>query len=218
MSPSGRVSGLKTAVWRGEEMDTLNIVLCGLGGQGILFMTKVLAEASLGKGLRVLGAETHGMAQRGGSVVSHLRIGEVESSLVRAGGADIVLALEEQEGYRSLAFLRRGGRFYANAGGDGFPRKEVKEYLDKLEVAYRSVPAGAAAMDLGAPRGTNLFLLGFYSAFETVPADSGGLRRTIERITPERFLEANLRVFDAGCEAGGRAGRTGDKDKTPAME
>jgi indolepyruvate ferredoxin oxidoreductase beta subunit len=190
-------------------METLNIVLCGLGGQGILFMTKVLAESSLEKGFRVLGAETHGMAQRGGSVVSHLRIGDVESSLVRAGGADIVLALDGQEGFRNLAFLRPGGRLYANAADGALPGKEVNDYLEKLGITYRSVPAGIEAMKLGAPKGTNLFLLGFYSAFESVPADSDELRRTIERITPERFLEANLKVFDAGLEAGGRLRRTG---------
>ncbi len=61
-------------------MENVNIVLCGLGGQGILFMTKVIAQAALDKGYQVLGAETHGMAQRGGSVISHLRLGEVQNS------------------------------------------------------------------------------------------------------------------------------------------
>jgi hypothetical protein len=66
-------------------MKTIDILLCGLGGQGILFMTKLLARTAMDKGLNVMGAETHGMAQRGGSVVSHLRLGETEGSLVRAG-------------------------------------------------------------------------------------------------------------------------------------
>ncbi|MFO7783286.1 MAG: indolepyruvate oxidoreductase subunit beta [Thermodesulfobacteriota bacterium] len=183
-------------------MEPLNIVLCGLGGQGILFVTKVLAETSLNKGYRVLGAETHGMAQRGGSVVSHLRIGEVESSLVRTNGADVLLALEEHEGYRNLPFLREGGRLYVNAKTGRFPRDDVKVYLDKRKVSYHSTPAGDLAMELGAPMSTNLALLGYYSAFEEVPATSSELRETIERITPDRFLEANLRVFDAGYKAG----------------
>lgn len=182
-------------------MKPLNIVLCGLGGQGILFVTKVLAETSLNKGYRVLGAETHGMAQRGGSVVSHLRVGEVESSLVRMNGADVLLALEEHEGYRNLSFLRQGGRFYVNAKAGRFPRDEVKAYLDKREISYHSTPAGELAMELGAPMSTNLALLGYAWAFEEVPAASSELRETIGRITPERFLEANLRVFDAGLNA-----------------
>jgi indolepyruvate ferredoxin oxidoreductase, beta subunit len=187
-------------------MEPLNIVLCGLGGQGILFVTKVLAEASLDRGYRVLGAETHGMAQRGGSVVSHLRIGGVEGSLVRAGTADMLLALEENEAYRNLPFLREGGRLYVNAGPGRFPRGEVKGYLETRKVSYRSTPAGDLAMELGAPMSTNLALLGYASAFEQVPAAGPELRETIRRITPERFLEANLRVFDAGYEAGSGEG------------
>ncbi len=182
-------------------MEPLNIVLCGLGGQGILFVTKVLAETSLNKGYRVLGAETHGMAQRGGSVVSHLRIGEVEGSLVRMSSADVLLALEEHEAYRNLPFLRQGGRLYVNSAVGRFPREDVKAFLDKREVSFHSTPAGDLAMELGAPMSTNLALLGYFSAFENVPAASPELRKTIERITPEQFLEANLRVFDAGYES-----------------
>jgi len=187
-------------------MEPLNIVLCGLGGQGILFMTKVLAEASLAKGYHVLGAETHGMAQRGGSVVSHLRIGEAESSLVRTDSANVILALEEHEGYRNLPFLKEGARMYVNARPGRFPRAEVKAYLDNRGVVYRSVPAGEIAMSLKAPMSANLALLGFYSAFENTPATHDELRATIERITPERFLKANMDVFDAGNEAASGSG------------
>ncbi|MCJ7684480.1 MAG: 2-oxoacid:acceptor oxidoreductase family protein, partial [Desulfobacteraceae bacterium] len=73
-------------------MENINFVLSGLGGQGILFMTKLLARSAVNKGLKILVAETHGMAQRGGSVVSHLRVGDVKGSLVRAGSAHILLA------------------------------------------------------------------------------------------------------------------------------
>ena len=89
-------------------MEAINIALCGLGGQGILFMTKVLAQAAMDKGLNIIGAETHGMAQRGGSVISHLRIGDAESSLVRSGTANLLLALEENEGYRNLPLMADG--------------------------------------------------------------------------------------------------------------
>jgi len=182
-------------------MEPLNIVLCGLGGQGILFMTKVLAETALAKGHQILGAETHGMAQRGGSVVSHLRIGKAESSLVRTDGADLVLALEEHEGYRNLAYLGEGARLYVNASADRFPSESVRAYLDKHRVTCRATQAGDLAMKLNAPMSTNLALIGFASAFESSPITYEELRKTIERITPERFLEVNLRVFDAGREA-----------------
>jgi indolepyruvate ferredoxin oxidoreductase beta subunit len=181
-----------------KSMDTVNMVLCGLGGQGILFMTKILAQAALDQGLNVMGAETHGMAQRGGSVVSHLRLGDVEGSLVRPGSAHFLLALEENEAYRNIPFLGRGGKMFANASGDHFPRQEVRPYLEKLKIIHRSVPAGKLAVELGAPMALNLALLGFFSAFEEAPFGRKELRETIEKVSPPRFRTMNLDVFDAG--------------------
>jgi indolepyruvate ferredoxin oxidoreductase beta subunit len=183
-------------------MNTVNLVLCGLGGQGILFMTKVLAQVALDKGYNVMGAETHGMAQRGGSVVSHLRIGNVQSSLVRAQEAPLLLALEENEGYRNLPFLARGGRLYVNTSSPLFPRGEVRAFLARKEIVSRAVPAAKIAMDLGAPMSSNLALLGLFSVFEGEPFSYEALRQTITQISPERFREKNLAVFDAGHQQG----------------
>ncbi len=183
-------------------MENMNIVLCGLGGQGILFMTKMLAQTALGKGIPVMGAETHGMAQRGGSVVSHLRLGEVEGSLVRAGTADILLALEGNEAYRSLPYLGRGGRMYANASPEVFPGPEVKPYLEKHDMICRCTDAGRVAMEHGSPMSSNLALIGFFSAFDEGPFTFTDLRDTIERISPAKFKETNLKIFDACHQAG----------------
>jgi indolepyruvate ferredoxin oxidoreductase beta subunit len=142
------------------------------------------------------------MAQRGGSVVSHLRIGKVESTLVRSGTAHYLLSLEENEVYRNLPFLSGGAKLYANVLTNGFPRKEVKSYLDKMGIRYRSLPAGRMAMEMGSPMGTNLLLLGFFAAFEDVPLDHRDIRSTIERVSPERFRSVNLKVFDAGYQWG----------------
>jgi indolepyruvate ferredoxin oxidoreductase beta subunit len=183
-------------------METVNIILCGLGGQGILFMTKVLAQSALDKGFNILGAETHGMAQRGGSVVSHLRVGDVQSSLVKTGSAHFLLALEENEAYRNLPFVSHGARMYVNANPQSFPREEVKAFLDNREITYRSAPAGAIALDLGAPLCTNLALLGYFTAFNEGPTTQSELRNTIETISPDRFREINLKVFQAGLQRG----------------
>ncbi len=183
-------------------MDTVNIILCGLGGQGILFVTKVMAQTALNKGFDVMGAETHGMAQRGGSVVSHLRIGQTQSSLVRTGAAHIVLALEENEGYRNLPFLAPEAGLYVNTDSEQFPRPEVKSYLDKNSIACQGIPAGRIAMDLGAPLSSNLALLGFFAAFDQGPLSRADMRSTIETISPERFKDQNLKVFDASYEWG----------------
>ena len=106
-------------------MENINFVLSGLGGQGILFMTKLLARTAVNKGLKILVAETHGMAQRGGSVISHLRVGDVKGSVVRAGSAHILLALEENEAYRNIPYLADGGKLYANAPKPSFPKTFV---------------------------------------------------------------------------------------------
>mgnify|MGYP000473515627 CR=1 FL=1 len=130
-------------------MDTRNILLCGLGGQGILFMTKILAQTALNKGFDIMGAETHGMAQRGWSVVSHLRLGQAGSSLVRTGSAHILLALEENEGYRNLPFLSNGAIMFVNAGINDFPIETVKAFLEKKQVTCHTIPASELADDLG---------------------------------------------------------------------
>ena len=183
-------------------MDTINIVLCGLGGQGILFMTRVLAQASLDKGLNIMGAETHGMAQRGGSVISHLRIGEVQSSMVRAGSAHFLLSLEENEGYRNIPFLSKGARMYVNKNSRHFPREDVREFLDRREIICRSIPAGTIAQEMNAPMSSNLVLLGYFSAFGEGPVSHEALRATVEKISPDRFREINLKVFDEGLRRG----------------
>ncbi|MBW2137958.1 MAG: indolepyruvate oxidoreductase subunit beta [Deltaproteobacteria bacterium] len=183
-------------------MEPVNIVICGLGGQGILFMSKVLAHTALEKGLDVIGAETHGMAQRGGSVISHLRLGDLESSLVRAGSAHLLFSLEVNEAYRNLSYLARGGRMYVDADGDSFPRDEVKAFLDGKDVLYRNLPASRVAIELGFPLSSNLALLGYFSSFGEGPLFHDELRQTIEKISPERFRENNLKVFDAGSRWG----------------
>jgi indolepyruvate ferredoxin oxidoreductase, beta subunit len=185
-------------------MKIVNFVLSGLGGQGILFMTKVLAQAALRKGYRIMGAETHGMAQRGGSVVSHLRLGETESSLVRSGTAHFLLALEENEAYRNLPFLATGGKLYVNTLSDAFPREEVRAYLTRMGIIGHGTVADRIAMELGAPLSANLALLGFFTAFEEGPLGHGDLSGTIEEISPGRFKDLNLKVFDAGYDRGSR--------------
>jgi indolepyruvate ferredoxin oxidoreductase beta subunit len=179
-------------------MKSTNIILTGLGGQGILFMTRILAQTALDNGYNVIGAETHGMAQRGGSVVSHLRLGEVQGSLVQTGTAHILLALDEHEGYRNLPFLSRKGRLFINTNANHFPLEDAQAFLDMREIVYRAVPAGVLARELGAPRSSNLALLGFFSRFSEKPFTFGEILQTIEKISPDPFKGINRKVFEAG--------------------
>ena len=180
-------------------MKPINFVIGGLGGQGILFMTKILAKTALRKGFKVMGAETHGMAQRGGSVVSHLRLGDVKSSLVKEGSADFLLALEENEAYRNLPFLAKQGVLCSNRASADFPLPEVEGYLRKAAIACHSIEAGRISFDIGAPMSTNLALLGYFATLEKCPFSLTELRNTIESMSPKAYKEINLKVFDAGA-------------------
>lgn len=183
-------------------MKTINYVLTGLGGQGILFMTKILATTALNRGYNILGAETHGMAQRGGSVVSHLRIGDARSSLIRAGAADFLLSMDEFEAYRYLPYLKKGGTLFANASAEHFPDDRVAAYLEKNEIEFKAMEAAKKAMELGSPKSTNLAMVAFYAAFGYGPLSSDDLRATVDDMSPGPFKEKNLKIFDSCFETG----------------
>jgi indolepyruvate ferredoxin oxidoreductase, beta subunit len=183
-------------------MKTINFVLSGLGGQGILFMTKIFATAALKKGYNILGAETHGMAQRGGSVVSHLRIGDARSSLIRAGAADFLLSMDESEAYRYLPYLKKGGKLFANAPANLFPNGEIADFLKKNDIEPRAMEAGKTAMELGSPRSTNLALVAFFAAFGYGPLGTDDLRDTVDSMSPGHFKETNLKIFDTCWQFG----------------
>lgn len=181
-------------------MKPINFVIGGLGGQGILFMTKILAKTALHKGLKVMGAETHGMAQRGGSVVSHLRLGDVKSSLVKTGSAHFLLALEENEAYRNLPFLAEQGLLCSNRSSGKFPNPTIVPYLDQHGIDYHSIEAGAMALEMGVPMATNLALLGYFSSLDKCPFTCHELEQTIIAVSPDAYKEANLNIFSRGAQ------------------
>ena len=128
------------------------ILVSGVGGQGVLFITRLLADAAIGRGLRVLTSETHGMAQRGGVVVSHLKVGDFRSPLIREGHADGLVVLRGENLAAHGRFLRPGGWAVVSAretpgGNFAFPVHAV----DSEGIAQRA----------GNPQGANLVLLGF---------------------------------------------------------
>ncbi len=150
-------------------MKSMNIYLCGVGGQGIGLLSEVMIRTAMDAGYYVMGADTHGLAQRGGTVVSHLRIGkQVFTPLVPAGEADIILALERLEALRAMAkMLKPGGNliYYNTAyqsisvreGNETYPTPEkVAEIGSKMEAQITSV----CYADLPDPRMQNVALVG----------------------------------------------------------
>ncbi len=91
---------------------------------------------------------------------------------------------------------------YVNRNSHHFPREEVKEFLDKREIIYRSIPAGTMAQELGAPMSINLALLGYFSAFDEEPISYKELKKTIDKSSPRQLKAINLKVFEAGYKKG----------------
>ncbi|MFC1705540.1 indolepyruvate oxidoreductase subunit beta [Planctomycetota bacterium] len=182
-------------------MKPLNMLLAGVGGQGILFASKIFFEAALAKGLKVRGAETHGMSQRGGSVVSHVKLGDQMSSMVIPGTADVLIALERTEGLRNLMFLRPGGIYLVNAPGDDCMPDRARTFLADVGARVHHFDADARAVAAGNPLTANLYMIGYLAALEEVPFDLAELRVVVDRISKPASLEDNLQALRVGFEA-----------------
>lgn len=163
------------------------IVISGLGGQGVLFLTRVIAEAALRHGAAVLTAETHGMAQRGGSVLSTIKVGAFRSPLIARGTADLGLFLAAENLPVHGPLLREGGALVVGTSEPG---------------AYRAVDAAAVARELGAPVLANLVLLGFAVAGDLLCISRTDIEATIRAISPPKLVTTNLAAFAKGLQLG----------------
>ncbi len=188
-----------------------NLLIAGVGGQGIILLSDVLGNAAISSGLSVRGSETHGMAQRGGSVVAHVRIGRVRSPLIPRGRADYLLALEPLEALRYLDYL--GERCHAvvstspvppasvHAKVAGYPDvqallAELSEYAEVYPVEARELAKRA-----GSVLTANTVMLGALSALPGFPLSARVLRDSIASRVPPKTLDMNLRAFNLGRRA-----------------
>lgn len=184
----------------------MNVLMAGVGGQGILFVTGILAHLAIKRGWPVVACETHGMAQRGGSVVSHLRLNErLAGPLIRKSRADLLLGLNEDEGLRHLGYLRRGGHLVLERGEGKLRLQAISRYLHALEIQATSVPALSMAMDAGFPLGANLIILGAASAMGFLPFSPNELEKALGELSRKPVLEQNLKSLRLGFEVGARA-------------
>jgi indolepyruvate ferredoxin oxidoreductase beta subunit len=184
-----------------------DIVLAGVGGQGVLSIAAILAEAARREGLTVKQAEVHGMAQRGGAVQATLRIasGEIASELVPRGAATMILGMEPVEALRYLDFLAPDGVLLTAAE----PVRNVPDYppLDAVHRQVRAlggllVEADRLAREAGSPRASNVVMVGAASTRLDLP--QGVLEASIRdgfAAKGERIVEVNLRAFRAGRAA-----------------
>lgn len=185
-----------------------DIVLAGVGGQGILSIAATLGEAALSKNLYLKQAETHGMSQRGGAVVSHLRISDspIYSDLIPLGKADLILAVEPMESLRYLPYLSKNGSLVTNSTKVEniavYP--ELEESFSKLKKQLNviRIDADKIAHDIGNPKASNMVILGAGSCFiemdtETIINAIG----SIFRAKGEKITALNIAAFNAGREA-----------------
>jgi len=168
------------------------IVISGVGGQGVLFVTRLMAEAAIRKGLPVLTSETHGMAQRGGTVISHLKVGAYTSPLIRTGQADVLLAMKDEGAAQHGHYLHRDGWAVVNGAA--------------LAQGWRQLDADGLAHQIGNPRAVNLVVLG-----GALAGGATGLlfctAEDIRAVMAERLaakpalLEKSYKALDAGLQA-----------------
>ena len=180
----------------------VQIVLAGIGGQGILFSSKIFSELGLRLGLDVMGSETHGMSQRGGSVIAHLKLGKFQSPVVRSGTADILYSFEENETYRTLRFLKRGGTCFVNLEDPGRFDREVLSYLNTKDITFRSLDASGTAFQMGSIMSANIILIGYSLGTGLVPFDEKDLRHVLRSVSRKKDLEMNVKALEIGIQKG----------------
>lgn len=183
-----------------------NILLVGVGGQGILLAAEILSETCMLAGFDVKKSEIHGMSQRGGSVVSHVRYGkEVFSPIVPEGEGDILFGFELMESYRSLPLLREGATVIANdlcipppsvlMGQESYPA----DLPGKIALRFPDfilVDGQKLAIEAGNARAANTVLLGAVS--KRMQIEERYWLEAIERMVPKKALEVNLKAFEVG--------------------
>ena len=192
-------------------MKDMSFLLTGVGGQGTLLASNVLAHVGVRAGFDVKKAEVHGMAQRGGSVSSHMRWGKkIHSPLIGRGEVDYLVAFEKLEALRYVGMLRPGGMalvgemrippLSVSSGDDVYPDdEEVRRIISEVTDNLHSIPSLRLAEEAGNVRAHNVVVLGALSSFiEQVPPEIW--LEVIAEWVPEKYVDVNRRAFQMGSE------------------
>jgi indolepyruvate ferredoxin oxidoreductase beta subunit len=189
-----------------------NIIVSGVGGQGSILTSHLLADAALIEGFDVKLAETFGAATRGGSVYAHVRIGEVWAPMMREDEADVVISLEPLEGLRvATKFLKPGGYALINThpwypvdvtvGRVKYPSLDaITDALKKLDAKVITIDATSLAIEAGDSRSLNSVVLGSLIALEVTPISQDGIFKAMQEKWKERLVKINQKAFQLGYD------------------
>lgn len=179
----------------------MQYVIVGLGGQGILFTSRVLGHVAVSRGERVMGSEVHGMAQRGGSVISHFKVGPYESPLVLAGSADLLIAFDQGEGIRNLHFLREGAQAILNIHDPtALENPHLKKYAADRSLSIAGIPGYQILREKMGGRFLfmNVLMLGAMCGINAGNVSIDEIRETVAKLAPEKHRADNLKAVDLG--------------------
>lgn len=182
---------------------TFNVVISGTGGQGLITLLQIIAEAALVEGLDVKTSELHGLSQRGGAVETHIRFGEkVYSPLVASGSADLILGLETLESLRAFSYANSKTIFLVNKftlpfiGGP--KEKEILGKLNKLVKGRKHIiPAAEICKEeLGKEVVSGVYLLGYAAYNKLIPLKPASILKAITKVVPKKHLDLNKKAFE----------------------
>jgi indolepyruvate ferredoxin oxidoreductase beta subunit len=197
---------------------SLNVFICGVGGQGLVLLTRVIGDACARSGKKIVTGEMYGLSQRSGAVSVHMRIGDdVFSPLIPVGEADIMIALEAIESLRYIEYLKKDGVILMNKRIMHPPIETSKIVVSKNKIEYFTldqvldrlkkwtsniaiVDALKLAKQSGNARTENTVFLGCLSALEVFPVEEKTVKQSISDAVPKKTVEMNLKAFDLGRE------------------
>ncbi len=187
-------------------MKDTSILIAGVGGQGTLLASMVLGQVALDAGLDVKLSEVHGMAQRGGSVITHAKFGQkVYSPIIDRGGADILLAFEMLEAERWIPYVKKDGKLFVNkqkilpmpviTGAEEYPKHIKSRIKDSFEDAV-FVDALELACEAGSAKAVNCVMLGVLA--KELDFEKEAWTQAIQKVVKPKFLELNMNAFEKG--------------------
>ena len=196
------------------EIQTYNLLNVGVGGQGVIRAIQILSWAALHEGFKVRTAETHGMAQRGGSVASYLRFGtQIEGPLIPRGEANVILAFEASEAVRNFNYAGPQTHFIINEKliippmihqqGLEYPTiSQIRKFLSDVSKNINFIPADDLALKAGNQRAMNVVMLGVLVGINQIPIKKDTIFNSIMNFIPKKTTEINKKAFELGMEKG----------------